>query len=137
MIALDTNVLVRYLIRNDMDQSRVARKLIGGLSNERKGYICREVLVELVWVLERGYRYNRREVAAMLAGLLSSEELALEVENELEQFIHLSMEEGYGIADLMIAAAAHRIGAKELVTFDRKLSRLVGVRKLSQKGSTP
>ena len=116
-----------------MVQSSVGRELIGGLSNERKGYICREILVELVWVRERGYRYSRVEVAAMLAGLLSADELALEVEDELEHVIELSSEEGYGIADLMIAAAARRVGAKELVTFDRKFSRLVGVRNLSGK----
>ena len=57
-------------------------------------------------MLERGYRYSRGEVAAILAGLLSSDELTLEVEDELEHVIELSSEEGYGIADLMIAAAA-------------------------------
>lgn len=89
MIALDTNVLVRYLIYDDLVQSRAAEDLIGTLSTERKRYIFREILLELVWVLERSYRRSRADVAAMIRLLLSSEELMFEAEVELEPLINL------------------------------------------------
>jgi len=56
MIALDTNVLVRFLAQDDPDQGRMATDLIGGLTEQKRGFVAREVLVELVWVLERSYR---------------------------------------------------------------------------------
>lgn len=59
MIALDTNVLVRYLVDDDAEQARAARKLLEGLAAERPAFICREVMIELVWVLQRAYRLPR------------------------------------------------------------------------------
>ena len=50
MIALDTNVLVRYLVADDARQAKAARLLLEGLTTEHPGFICREVIVELVWV---------------------------------------------------------------------------------------
>ena len=55
MIALDTNVLVRYLVDDDAEQAQAARTLLEGLTAERSGFVCREVIVELVWVLQRTY----------------------------------------------------------------------------------
>ncbi len=43
MIALDTNVLVRYLVRDDIEQAEAARSLLESLSVDRPGYVCREV----------------------------------------------------------------------------------------------
>ena len=59
MIALDTNVLVRFLVQDDAMQGQAASALIDGLTELDPGYICREVIVELVWVLERVYKVHR------------------------------------------------------------------------------
>ena len=66
MIALDTNVLVHYLVRDDTEQGETARALMESLTEDRPGYICREVAVELVWVLERAYGYSRDQIATIL-----------------------------------------------------------------------
>ena len=55
MIGLDTNVLVRYLVRDDAEQAEAARSLLESLTVDSPGYVCREVTVEVVWVLERRY----------------------------------------------------------------------------------
>ena len=57
MIALDTGVLVRYLVGDHAEQSGAARRVAGTLTSEKPGYVCREVLVELVRVLERPYGF--------------------------------------------------------------------------------
>ena len=67
MIALDTNVLVRYLVRDDQHQAEAARALLESLTIERPGYVCREVAVELVWVLERAYAFPRDRIATVLS----------------------------------------------------------------------
>ena len=55
MIAVDTNVLIRYLVRDHRKQAEAARALLQSATAERPAYACREVVVELVWVLERAY----------------------------------------------------------------------------------
>lgn len=130
MIALDTNVLVRYLVQDDAAQARIASEVIDGLSDAAQGFVGREVLIELVWVLERAYGFNRVEIAAALDGLLAATELYIESADDLGLAIELYRNDGYGFADMMIVAAARRVGAKELVTFDRKAARLRDVRLL-------
>ena len=130
MIALDTNVLVRFLFQDDPDQARVASEIINKLTEEDPGFVSREVLVELVWVLERAYRLARAEIAGAIDGLLASTELVVEGADTIGSALELYRNDGFGFADLMIAAAARRSGATELVTFDRKAARLPGVRLL-------
>lgn len=130
MIALDTNVLVRFLVQDHPEQARLAGEIIDQLSDEAPGFISREVLIELVWVLERAYRLGRDEIAAALDGLLTSTELQIEESDDAGSAVELYRNDGFGFADLMIAAAARRVGAAQLVTFDRKAARLPGVRLL-------
>jgi len=130
VIALDTNVLVRFLVQDDPVQARQAGEIIDQLTEEAPGFVGREVLVELVWVLERAYRLDREEIAGALDGLLASTELMIEWADAIGPALERYRNHGFGFADLMIAAAARRIGAGELVTFDRKVARLPGVRLL-------
>ena len=131
MIALDTNVVVRFLVQDDPDQAALAVEVISGLTPDAPGYACREVMVELVWVLERAYRYSRAEVAGALEGLLAASEIEIEAADDVGLALFRYRDDGFGFADLMIAAAARRVGAAELVTFDRKAARIDGVRLLA------
>jgi predicted nucleic-acid-binding protein len=131
LIALDTNVLVRFLVQDDVEQAKIAGTLVDQLTDAAPGFIGREVLVELVWVLERAYGYERADIAAAFDGLLSATELLIEDADDIGPALELYRNDGFGFADVMIAAAARRAGAVELVTFDRKAARLPGVRLLS------
>ncbi len=131
MIALDTNVLVRFLVQDDAEQARLANTVMDQLTDAVPGFVGREVLVELVWVLERAYGYGRADIAAALDGLLSATELVIEAADEVGVAVDRYRNDGFGFSDLMIAAAARRADAAELVTFDRKAARLPGVRLLT------
>ncbi|MCZ0942909.1 MAG: type II toxin-antitoxin system VapC family toxin [Gammaproteobacteria bacterium] len=124
MIALDTNVLVRVLVEDDEDQARFARALLGELTPEHLGFICREVVVELVWVLERTYGLSRDQIATALEGLVATEGLQVESADDVAHAALRYRQGGIGFSDLMIAAAARRSGATRLYTFDRKVARL-------------
>lgn len=127
MIALDTNILVRFLTRDDPAQAAAVSDVIGGLTPEEPGFVCREVLVELVWVLERAYTYSRAEIVRALEGLLSASELVIEASGDVGAVLQLYENQGFGFSDLMIRQAAWRSGADVLVTFDKKAARLEGV----------
>ena len=127
MIALDTNVLVRYLVRDDERQAESARALLESLSTERSGYVCREVVVELVWVLERAYGVSRERIATILKELVATEGLVVEASDDVARAAYRYGAGGPGFSDLMILAAAERSGARSLHTFDRKVARMKGV----------
>ena len=134
MIALDTNgtwsrstnVLVRYLVADDAGQAEAAQALLAGLTAERPGFVCREVAVELVWVLERAYRFSRERIAAVLEELVATEELELEAADDVARAAFSYRRGGPGFSDLMIAAAANRRGAAPLYTFDQGAAQMEG-----------
>jgi len=127
MIALDTNVLVRFLTQDDPHQGRLASNVIGSITDAQPGFICREVLVELVWVLERSYGFSCADIAGVLEGLLAASELLVEDADDVGAILELFEMEGFGFSDLMVRQAARRAGADVLMTFDRKAARLDGV----------
>ena len=126
MIAVDTNVLVRYLVRDIPEQAEAARVLLEGLSVEEPGYISREVTIETAWVLERSYRFPRNQIADILEQLTAVEGLVFEVGDDVARACLHFRPSGPDFADLMILAAAERAGANPLYTFDQTLSRSPG-----------
>ncbi len=127
MIAVDTNVLVRYLVADDAEQAEAARALLEGLTPERPGFICREVAMEAVWVLERAYRFTRVQIAEALVELVSTDSLVVEAADDVASAAFRYRQGGAGFADRMILAGAQRAGYGPLYTFDRTLARVEGV----------
>ncbi len=131
MIAVDTNVLVRYLTADEPAQLARVRALFLTLSVEHPAFICRETLVELVWVLGYSYRFDRTEICDALDALLSAVELEIEDADILSAALDSYLNAGADFADLMIRGAAEKRGALPLMTFDRKAARLAGVELLA------
>ena len=85
------------------------------------------MILELVWVLERSYKFNRSEVAGTLIALISATEFLVEASEEIASIIPPYQDQGFGFAGLMIRQAAHLSGAKGLKTFDQKRAKLTCV----------
>ena len=132
MIALDTNVLVRYLVNDDPRQAEAARALLAELTSERPGFVCREVAVELSWVLDRAYGFSRDRIATVFEELVASEELHFEAADDVIRAADGYRRGGAGFSDQMIAAAARRSGAGTLYTFDRQAGQLRGAMLLAE-----
>ena len=126
MIALDTNVLIRYLTRDNPEQAEAARALLQGLTTNGPGFICREVVIEVVWVLERSYRFSRERIANIVVELVATDTLVIEDDNDVAQAAAVYREGSADFSDLMILSAANRVGAQPLYTFDRRFARLDG-----------
>ena len=126
MISIDTNVVVRYLVGDDDAQAEAARALLDGLTPDDPGFICREVVMEIAWVLERSYGFTRARVAEALMDLTASDSLVVENSDDVAAAAHRYRQGGVGFSDLMILTAAERAGATPLYTFDRRLARMQG-----------
>lgn len=130
MIGLDTNVLVRFLVQDDAEQARAAQDLIATFSEAEPGFVCREVQVELVWVLERAYNLPREEIARTLDGLLEARELVIETADRVAIAADRYRKGGPGFADQMIALAGQGAGCRMTATFDCKATALPGMQLL-------
>ncbi len=127
MTSIDTNVIVRYLVGDDAEQTEAARALLDGLTPDDPGFICREVAIEIAWVLERSYGFTRARVAEALMELTASDSILVENSDDVAAAAYLYRQGGVGFSDLMVLSAAERAGATSLYTFDRRLARMEGV----------
>ncbi|MFZ1482891.1 MAG: type II toxin-antitoxin system VapC family toxin [Paracoccaceae bacterium] len=130
MIGLDTNVLVRFLVQDDPEQAAAATALIVGLTETEPGFVCREVLVELVWVLERAYGMTRADIAFALDRLLEARELVIEAADRAAIAADRFRKGGAGFSDQMVALAGQGAGCRETASFDRKAAGIPGMRLL-------
>lgn len=120
MIGLDTNILVRFLTRDDPAQAAAVDRLFAGLTEDAPGFVSREVAVELVWVLERAYRLPRPEVARALDALLEARELVIEQTDRVAQAAERYRRGGAGFSDQMILLAGRDAGCEATVTLDAR-----------------
>lgn len=131
MTGLDTNVLVRFLVQDDIAQAKAAQDLMATFTEAEPGFICREVLIELVWVLERAYALPRPDISRALDGLMEARELVIEAADRAAIAVDRYRKGGPGFADQMIALAGQGAGCQATVTFDRKAAGLPGMSLLS------
>jgi predicted nucleic-acid-binding protein len=127
MTGLDTNVIVRFLMKDDADQAALATKVFAELTTTAPGFVCREVLVELVWVLQKIYRLPRTDIADAIEGQLGAREIVVESADQVAVAVDRLRKGGAGFADQMIALAGQGAGCNATVTFDRKAAGLPGM----------
>jgi predicted nucleic-acid-binding protein len=121
VIGLDTNVLVRFIVRDDEKQARSATHLIERrCTAEDPGLVSQIVLCELAWVLDRGYGYDRKTVASVVRRLLSVQELRVENTETAWKALHRFEKGPSDLADCLIGLANKANKADTTYTFDRK-----------------
>ena len=129
-------MLIRYLVRDIPEQADAARELIEGLTPDDPGFICREVVLEVAWVLERTYRFTRIQVADALMDMTASDSLVVENSDDVAAAAYRYRRGGVGFSDLMILKASQRANAAPLHTFDQKLARMQGAALVDTTGRT-
>jgi predicted nucleic-acid-binding protein len=130
--ALDTNILVRYLVQDDEAQFAAAKNLIqSALRTNERLYIPTTVILELEWVLRSNYRLEKDQVTVLLTNLLAAVELSFESEFVLEVALTLFKKTSADFADCVHIASAFCAGEKPFWTFDQKASKIEGARLLA------
>jgi predicted nucleic-acid-binding protein len=122
MRAVDTNLLVRLLVRDDPAQVLLAETFVAG-----GAWVSHLVLAETVWVLDAVHERTQAQVAAAIELLLNHEHFALQdpevVAQALAQF---RTRPAIGFSDCMVLEIARKAGHLPLGTFDRALAKLDG-----------
>ncbi|HJP99779.1 MAG TPA: type II toxin-antitoxin system VapC family toxin [Rhodanobacteraceae bacterium] len=120
MIGLDTNVLVRYIVRDDAHQAAAATRFLEGtLGAQHPGFIDNIVLCELFWVLESGYGYTRADITATLQRLLEVDRFRFEAPELAWQALD-ACRNGADFADALLARINEVAGCDYTATFDQR-----------------
>ena len=126
MRALDTNVLIRLIVRDDPDQVARAEAFV-----ETGARVSLLVLAETVRVLQSAYGLDQRRVATVVEMLLDHDRLTLQDEDVVRRAHATFRGQGTGeFSDCLIVETARKAGHRPVGTFDRRLSRVDGTVRL-------
>lgn len=131
MIGLDTNVLTRFLLQDDPQQSPRADRVMSSLTVEDPGWVGVATILELVWVLSSKNRFDRKTIAKTLDRLLFQEEIVIEQDSVLQSAVRQFRSGSADFADCLIANSARTAGCSSTLTFDRKAARDAGMELLA------
>ena len=127
MLGIDTNVLVRFLVRDDDIQFEKARKLIKReVTAGRRVFVNQLVLMETEWVLRSRYAVPKNQIIEAISGLLNATDVQFEDEPAIEEAIFIWKDSIADFADCLIGAKNRRMGCRATATFDMKASKLQG-----------
>ena len=126
MRAVDTNVLVRLVVRDDPEQVQIAESFTAA-----GAWVSHLVLAETAWVLDAVYDRTAEQVATAVDMLLNHKALTIQdadvVGSALE---HFRKRPTLGFSDCLVLEIARKAGHLPLGTFDRDLSRVDGAKRL-------
>lgn len=127
MLAVDTNVLVRLLARDDDKQARLADQFVA-----KGAWVSHLVLAETAWVLDAVYERTPTQLMAAISLLLAHESLVLQdADTVTAALAHFQAKPVLGFSDCLVLEIARKAGHMPLGTFDHALAKLEGAHKIS------
>lgn len=122
MIALDTNVLARWVLEDDPEQARTARELLREAVDRQETCLLSDVvLVELAWLLTSRYRVDRQRLAQLFRSFLTNDLFTFEDRAAVALAVAAFESETGGFADYLVGFKCRAAGARVTYTFDRAL----------------
>lgn len=129
----DTNVILRYLLKDNAAQYETAEKFFESVRTGReKAVILESVLVECVYVLTKFYQTPKGEAVEALSGLLQYKGIANSDREALLEGLHLFAGINLDLVDCMLLAKSPS-GNMQLFSFDKALNKMSGAKGLQQK----
>jgi predicted nucleic-acid-binding protein len=126
MHAVDTNVLVRLIARDDAKQTASAEALVA-----KGAWISHLVLAEATWVLAAAYEVSAEKIAVAVEMLLNHQQLAVQDPDVVGTALdHFRAKPALGFSDCLVLEIARKAGHVPLATFDKALSKLDGTLRL-------
>jgi len=127
MRAVDTNLLVRLLVRDDERQSGAAEKFIAG-----GAWVSQLVLAETLWVLDAVYDRSPAQIALAVERLLTQEHLSLQDADVVAAALeHFRARPSLGFSECLVLEIARKAGHLPVGTFDRQFAKLDGTHRLT------
>ena len=125
MIAVDTNIIVRFLVRDDENQAEAVRRhLKQAEKNRERLLIPLLVVLETIWVLESAYDKTRSEILDSFRDMRQMPVFEFESDNVVERLLADGSDYTMDLADILIAQSAQAAGCENGITFDKGAAKL-------------
>jgi predicted nucleic-acid-binding protein len=126
MRATDTNLLVRLIVRDDLEQVRAAEEFIS-----KGAWVSHLVLAETLSVLDAIYERSAEQIATAVEMLLNHKELTLQEAEVVSAALELFRSRpSVGFSDFLVLEIARKAGHLPLGTFDKVLAKQTGVERV-------
>jgi predicted nucleic-acid-binding protein len=119
MIGLDTNVLLRLFVEDDKTQAERARRFVDMAATDEPCVVNPVVLAEFAWTLARRYKRDRLEVARLIAGVLSMDDLEIPYRTAAQGALVAYRAGKADFPDYFLAEINAELGCASTATFDR------------------
>jgi len=124
MKSLDTNIIIRFLVNDDLKQGELVKKLLlKAEKNNEVFFISIVVVLEIIYVLDSVYGYSREEIIFALEAMLSMSVLFFENVEVVQKLIISAGKTGIELEDLLIGVIAKEAGCEKTITFDKKAAK--------------
>jgi predicted nucleic-acid-binding protein len=127
VIGLDTNVLLRFYLKDDAVQSPQARRFMSSLKPNEPGWVGLASILEMAWVLTKKKTASRHQIADFFDMLLTADVLVVEQAATVGRAIQRFRSTTVGFADCLVAESARSAGCTRTVTFDQTAARDLGM----------
>ncbi len=127
MVAFDTNVVVRLLVRDDAAQAKKAEQTFLRHARGDGVFLPLVVVVETAWVLAYTYELSRNAIHEHLLALIRTRGVVVDEADLVQEALDAYAKGGADFGDYVILAATRRAGCRTLLTFDRRLAKERGV----------
>jgi predicted nucleic-acid-binding protein len=131
VIGIDTNVLVRYFIEDDPDQSRLTDSFFRSLSSADPGWISQATILEFAWIMKSVRRLDRKTIATMMGKLTMLDSIVVERADIVDKALQWYRNGNAEFAVCLIAASGRAAGCAKTVTFDKIAARDAGMELLA------
>jgi len=126
VVAFDTNVVVRLLLRDDAGQAKKAEHAFLRHARGDGVFLPLVVLVETAWVLAYTYDLSRSAIHDHLLALTRTRGVIIDEAERVQEALDAYVAGSADFADYVILAGTRRADCKALLTFDRRLGKETG-----------
>lgn len=124
---VDTSVILRILVKEDQGKvAAVERLLLSARRSGKRLHVLPVAILEVVWVLEKVYKLDRRSIRELADAILNTGELIVENGEVFRKALAVYEEKNVKFADAVMGAWGIARGLKTVYTYDEKDFRRIG-----------
>lgn len=124
MNALDTNTLIRFLVKDNEKQAKIVKKILSDAEKSGKSFfVTSPVILEVIWVLSSAYDFTREEIIWALENLLILPVLIFQNHERLVDLCQIAKKFNINLSDLYIGLTALDSRCDSTLTFNKKAAK--------------
>lgn len=127
MIGIDTNVIIRYIVQDDTEQTIAATKLMEEVCNpDNPGFLNHIVMCEIVWVLKRSYKQSKESIYQVIEQIIRTDRIAVEDIQLVWRALETFKEKKADFSDCLLGQRNLQAGCEYTATLDDAASKAMG-----------